>query len=309
MSDPVLSALGEIVPLGVRRRELRRAGRWLRWIEAGEGYPPVLAVAGLGEPGSLAWAGILSAVATQARIVAYDRAGTGASDAITAQTMDDQVEDLAAVIASAGDGGCIIAGHSWGGLLAQVVAWRQPDLVAGLVLVDPADERFSVTLPDEQHKQRRETDQMFLDLHQRGELRDTIRAMSQAFVEQLSSDPRVREQLLAAWEWCYSTDTQVQSVPDERRVMTSSLAQIASERAAAVPLRIPVTIMSATNGMPDELRLRLTGFHADLASAVPRGRHVVLPDTGHAINEEQPEAVADAITLMATSIRRRDGQP
>jgi len=309
MGDPVLSALGEIVPLGLRRRELRREGRWLRWIEVGEGYPPVVAVAGLGEPGSLAWAGILSAVATQARILAYDRAGTGASDAITAQTMDDQVEDLAAVIASAGDSGCIIAGHSWGGLLAQVVAWRHPDLVVGLVLVDPADERFSVTLPEEQHKQRREMDQMLLDLHHRGELRDTIRAMSQASAEQLSSDPRVREQLLAAWEWCYSTSSQVQSVPDERRVMASSLAQIASERAAAVPLRIPVTILSATKGMPDELRQRLTGFHAELASAVPGSRHVVLPDTGHAINEEQPEAVADAITLMAISIRNRDGQP
>ena len=35
---------------------------------------------------------------------------------------------------------CVLAGHSWGGILVQLLAFRRPDLAAGLVLVDPGHE-------------------------------------------------------------------------------------------------------------------------------------------------------------------------
>jgi pimeloyl-ACP methyl ester carboxylesterase len=222
---------------------------------------------------------------------------------VSGQTLDDQVGDLAAVIASRGDGGCVIAGHSWGGLLAQVLTWRYPELVAGLVLADPADERFSAALPDEQRQQGRELDRKLLDLHERGELQQTVRAMFRASAEKLTPSTRVREQLLAAYEWCYTSNSQVKSLPAERRLFASSLTQIAAERAAVDPPRIPVTVISATTGMPAELRHKMTGLHAELAAAIPGSTHTVLADTGHAINEEQPESVGDAITLMISGIR------
>jgi pimeloyl-ACP methyl ester carboxylesterase len=37
-------------------------------------------------------------------------------------------------------GPCVLAGHSWGGILVQLLAFRRPDLAAGLVLVDPGHE-------------------------------------------------------------------------------------------------------------------------------------------------------------------------
>jgi pimeloyl-ACP methyl ester carboxylesterase len=33
---------------------------------------------------------------------------------------------------------CVLAGHSWGGILVQLLAFRRPHLAAGLVLVDPS---------------------------------------------------------------------------------------------------------------------------------------------------------------------------
>jgi hypothetical protein len=57
MVDLVMQALGELGVTGVRRGELRRGGRALRWVEAGSGSPAVVLDAALGEPGSLAWAG------------------------------------------------------------------------------------------------------------------------------------------------------------------------------------------------------------------------------------------------------------
>jgi pimeloyl-ACP methyl ester carboxylesterase len=41
----------------------------------------------------------------------------------------------------------LLAGHSWGGILVQLLAWRRPDLAAGLVLVDLGHEETESRLP------------------------------------------------------------------------------------------------------------------------------------------------------------------
>lgn len=120
MDDIVVKVLSELVPGGVGRGELRRGNRALRWVEAGSGAPTVVFDAALGEPGSLAWAGILPTVAEHMRVIAY---GVGASDSVSPLTVEGEVADLAALITQAGEGRCVLAGHSWGGLLAQLVAF------------------------------------------------------------------------------------------------------------------------------------------------------------------------------------------
>ncbi|HYK31409.1 MAG TPA: alpha/beta hydrolase, partial [Streptosporangiaceae bacterium] len=137
----------------MRRGELPLADRSLRWVEAGSGSPAVVLEAALGEPASLAYAGVLPAVAEQVRVIAYDRAGIGASDPVSRITVMSQVSDLAAIATAAGDGPCILAGHSWGGLLVLLAAAQHPDLIAGLVLIDPADEIYWSKLPPEIHQQ------------------------------------------------------------------------------------------------------------------------------------------------------------
>jgi pimeloyl-ACP methyl ester carboxylesterase len=90
-----------------------RGGRSLRWVEAGSGSPTVVLDAAGGEPGSLAWAGVMPIVAARTRVVAYDRAGLGASDPVWPLTLSTQVEDLTAVIGETGNGPSVVAGHSW----------------------------------------------------------------------------------------------------------------------------------------------------------------------------------------------------
>ncbi|WP_078987537.1 alpha/beta fold hydrolase [Streptomyces sp. XY332] len=72
----------------------------------------------------------------------YDRAGLGASDPAMPVTIDSEVDDLSALLSHTGNGPCVLVGHSWGAMLAQLVAWADPKLIAGLVLVDPAHEDF-----------------------------------------------------------------------------------------------------------------------------------------------------------------------
>jgi pimeloyl-ACP methyl ester carboxylesterase len=100
-ADPVLRALRPLMPAGVKRGEVRRDGRVIRWAESGRGEPVVVLDAAAAEPGPLAWAGVMPLVAAHTRVVAYDRAGNGDSDPVTPLSLDAQTGDLTAVIQAA----------------------------------------------------------------------------------------------------------------------------------------------------------------------------------------------------------------
>ena len=103
--------------------------------------------AGLGN-GAASWQRVMPLLAPHVRVVAYDRAGLGGSaPAPGLVIIDRQVGDLASVITGLAAGPCVLAGHSWGGILVQLLAFRRPDLVAGLVLVDPGHEEMESGLP------------------------------------------------------------------------------------------------------------------------------------------------------------------
>ncbi|MFD7447665.1 alpha/beta fold hydrolase [Kitasatospora sp. NPDC059827] len=123
VQQAIAEALAAHLPGGVRRGELDRGGRALRWPEAGFGAVPepgdrsddgpgsgsgpgdgvpvvlVVLVAGMGTS-SLTWAPLLPELVGWARVVAYDRAGLGASepDRAPAPTLAAQVADLAALV-------------------------------------------------------------------------------------------------------------------------------------------------------------------------------------------------------------------
>jgi pimeloyl-ACP methyl ester carboxylesterase len=87
-------------------------------------------------------------LAPHVRVVSYDRAGLGGSaPAPGLVTIDRQIDDLASVITGLAAGPCVLAGHSWGGILVQLLAFRRPELAAGLVLVDPGHEEMDSALP------------------------------------------------------------------------------------------------------------------------------------------------------------------
>src|SRR5262249_21197281 len=98
--------------------------------------------------GAASWELVMPLLATHVRVAAYDRAGLGGSaPAPGLVTIERQVDDLASVITGLAAGPCVLAGHSWGGVLVQLMAFRRPDLVAGLVLVDPGHEEMERGLP------------------------------------------------------------------------------------------------------------------------------------------------------------------
>ncbi|MBB5912251.1 lipase [Nocardia transvalensis] len=71
----------------------------------------------------------------EVRIVAPDLRGHGRSPALPPWTFEDVVEDVAGLLDGAP---AVVAGHSFGGAVGIHLAQRYPELVRGLVLLDPA---------------------------------------------------------------------------------------------------------------------------------------------------------------------------
>lgn len=79
---------------------------------------------------------MLERLGSFARVLHFDKRGTGASDRTARMpTMDERVEDLRAVMGQAGIERAHLVGVSEGGPMALALAATYPDLVAGVVLI------------------------------------------------------------------------------------------------------------------------------------------------------------------------------
>ncbi len=114
----------------------------------GFGLPTVVLEAGLGETAQ-SWAWIAPAVAREARVCVYDRAGRGWSEpAPAAQDGEAVAADLHALLDSARvPGPYVIVGHSSGAAYARIFADRHAGSVAGMVLLDGQPSEAFESLP------------------------------------------------------------------------------------------------------------------------------------------------------------------
>ena len=117
-----------LVDLGTHSLHIRCVGR---------GAPAVVIDTGHGDE-AYTWYAIQDQLAEETRVCTYDRAGYGRSEPGPMPRHSRQAAELKLLLENAGiEGPYLLVGHSLGGLNAQVFAGDYPDLVAGLVLVDP----------------------------------------------------------------------------------------------------------------------------------------------------------------------------
>ncbi|MEU6966605.1 alpha/beta hydrolase [Kitasatospora aureofaciens] len=281
----IAEALAERTPGGVRPGELDRGGRALRWVETGPGEGvPIVLVAGCGES-SLTWAPLLPELAELGRVVAYDRAGLGASapDRAPRLTLDAQVEDLAALVRHLDAGPAVLVGHSWGGQLAQLLARQRPELVAGLVLVDPAHEEFGPRA---------------IALAEVALLRFSLLRTAIA-----PTAPDRGDALARAGAAAVARPYQRRAVLAEHRLTGRAVPALRRRRAAAPLPEVPVTVLSATEGLPRALRARFTAAQAGIAAGADRGVHTVVPGAGHYVHADRPHVVAAAVREVSAPAR------
>jgi len=93
---------------------------------------------------STVWSGVAGLLAKEARVIAYDRAGLGRSEAVESRrTSSEMVEELAELLDVMGvKAPYVLVGHSFGGINVRLFAARYPEKVAGIVLVDATPEMY-----------------------------------------------------------------------------------------------------------------------------------------------------------------------
>lgn len=104
---------------------------------SGSGFPLVL-IHGLASSMGL-WASIDESQLAGVEIISYDLRGHGASErAIGAHTLAKHVADLKGLLAALSIQRAVFAGQSLGGMIALELAASNPEMVAGLALIDSA---------------------------------------------------------------------------------------------------------------------------------------------------------------------------
>jgi pimeloyl-ACP methyl ester carboxylesterase len=107
----------------------------------GAGSPVVIFESGLGDT-CASWDTVQPAISQLTCTLAYDRAGLGASGpSPQPRTIPIMVDELATLLRRAQiPPPYVLVGHSLGGFIGRSFAHRHANLVAGLILVDPAHE-------------------------------------------------------------------------------------------------------------------------------------------------------------------------
>lgn len=127
-------------------------GNTLHYTSVGEG-PPVLLVHGLGGSANT-WYGVADALKQHHHVVAVDLRGHGRSQGKGEFTVERWAKDVGKLLKHLELPAVTLVGHSLGTLVAQHLAWTQPELVDKLVLVGG----ISYFTPDTQQAYRDRAD-------------------------------------------------------------------------------------------------------------------------------------------------------
>ena len=295
-------------------------GRKLNLFCMGSGKTTVLFEAG-GSDWSVIWALVQPAIAKQARACAYDRAGLGYSDpAFLPRTPVAVVEDMHQLIAKAGlKTPLVLVGHSLGGFNAKLYAALYPKDVAGLVLVDPAEEcqaervramlqgRYGSTFTARVEL----TDQAFgtwlLDRYRRCAAAATAALDPSSDIYRRCSDPvrpKLGPEIAAERQRIQVTPTYQAAQASE--ILNSVYGDTRGEPIYAELFRpgafgaIPMVVL--THGDfdkedPSDVADHEAGvfLHTETAGLSTRGRQRTVAGTSHNIEIDRPEAIVEAV--------------
>ncbi|HTD28455.1 MAG TPA: alpha/beta hydrolase [Xanthomonadaceae bacterium] len=287
-------------------------GRRLNLYCLGKGTPTVIFEAGLGGDNS-AWARVQPAIAAHTRACSYDRAGIGFSD--PARRPSDSaniVDDLHRLLnAAAIKPPYILVGHSLGGMHVRLYADTYFNDVAGMVLVDSAEETWRENWWRLDPKQPSHEQAFALDPKKLEQQRACVKAAEAGFVEGSESyktcvppdDPLYSAAINAASDKNQmSVAYQEASASEDNNYQHASADEVIAARRWYGDLPLIVLTSTPTKPRADETQAHrdaLNRIHAvfadQLAALSKRGVVRPVPDSTHDIQNTQPQAVIDAI--------------
>lgn len=274
-------------------------GRNLHLVSHGTGTPSVIVVPALADDVTT-WIPVVEAAAeaAQTTVHVYDRAGCGwASPASGPVTYDTMADDLHALIAAAGIGPCIVAGHSIGGIIARRLHSRHPEDVTGLLLIDSSHEEQPRRLPGQsgawdltKRLVRRQT--RILGLYRLAANLGMVKGMNAASYAQ-NIPPG-----LAAAAVGIGLSTR------HRRTAVREIRAVLRGYGPPPPLgRLPVTVITSLTAPDPGFVAVWKTMQDELAALSPDTIRIDAGDAGHFVHRDDPGLVVQAVTDLVKRCR------
>ncbi|MEO3892389.1 alpha/beta fold hydrolase [Nonomuraea sp. B5E05] len=258
------TAPGRLVDLGTHRIHLRCLGS--------QG-PTIVFASGWGDSATT-WADLQDTLAASGRrSCAYDRAGYAwSSRPPSDQDVTTHAGDLAAVLSRAGEPGpFMLVGHSWGGHVARLFHARWPDSVAGMVLLDPADEHS--------------TNDLATPATIQAKVWSAVAAVGLLRTGDWMVDPREPRLTRDNVPVVFGPATWEAAAAEMRAYDTSTRAVRELPRTAGAWNSLPLVVISARG---DQQTLT---HHRQIAALSTHGRHIVAPVADHYLHLAEPALV------------------
>jgi class 3 adenylate cyclase len=274
-------------PDGAETRYASSDGVHIAYQVFGDGPVDIVHVPGWATHLELAWtfrayARLLTRLASFARVVVFDKRGTGLSDpVVTAPTLDERMDDISAVMAAAGSEQAILFGECEGVPQSVLFAAAHPELTRSLVLYGSMP-----CVRDDGGPTWTATNQA---LQQVVDCWGTGRSID-VFAPSLAGSDRVR-QAIAAYE-------RASASPGMACTMLESLRHV-DVSAAARSVHVPTVVLHRRDDfVPIESARHLAGL-------IPDARFVALAGTDHSLSVGDPGPVLSEIEEFVTGSRGR----
>jgi pimeloyl-ACP methyl ester carboxylesterase len=297
--------------------------RTINLICLGNGSPTIVLTAGLGS-WSVVWRWVQPPLARNTRVCAWDAAGFGfSSPSSEPQDAVHLTEDLEQTLKEADvTGPYLMVGHSAGAFVALRFADRHPKSVVGIVLLDPA-------LLEQDAVMRRVAPKFALRVerefsNQAESLRRCATGLRSGVLK--SGTPEFSKCTAAphmppAFSPLEGTLARLNADPARLLTQASALESFLSQPEAINPQHrygaMPLIVLTAGHrdpppDTPADAREQMTLFyreatraHDAYAALSTRGEDQLVPDSGHNIPAEKPEAVLAAINRVLAECEPR----
>jgi len=315
-SDSAPPPPGKLIDLGGYKLHLNCTG---------SGSPTVVLSAGAGDF-STDWALVQPKVAAFTRVCSYDRSGAAWSDlGPKPRTIYQEVFDLERLLKAAGERGpYIVVGQSLGGMVARVFAQQYPRQTAGVVLVDAYSEDAQLSLNGKLTRLRllakdRQIPAPRSALTADDAMTATELKNAQDFIRDVIGTPKIEPpfdrlppdaQRARLWA---ARQPKSFAQGDDYLAEISAKVYAESQRIAHPLGGIPLIVLARSRSdYPPDVAAVLVAEHnaqqAKFATLSTNGTEIIVPNAGHHIQLDAPDAVVDAIRRLVQSSRATTAQ-
>lgn len=289
-------------------------GHRLHLLSMGAGSPTVVLEAAIMDF-SPTWGLVQPGVAEFARAIAYDRAGLGWSEpSERPRNGEILVAEMRMLLRAAGiPGPYVLVGQSFSGLLCRLYAYRYPQEIAGLVLLDPAHEDQFARFPPA-------IQGMFgpikaMQLQQLGAARSLAASgefenipapvsvpaamppeLAESYLFMAKASPVHFDTMIAELEQLETTQDQV------RAMRGHGLGDLPL---FVISHGIPQALPGVAEQVNQDYETSWQQMQAEITAESTAGVRLIAAHSGHMIQHDQPGLVVDAIRRVVEMARHR----